>query len=306
MHGGPSWYGLIGETNSFSEDSPWKERLEDALPSNWEYVIQPGARDPKADWLQYLVPTYYDDLVESNTDEWIEQYVDNQITPSLSGQAVFKNTFSHDFHVSETPLVPDRGYPLCIGMDFARHPAAIITQVDHRGRFLCFEEVEHANCGIEKFINEYLVPVLNRQKYANMPIYVVGDPSGANRGQVGEESVFDAVKRLGYVAYPASTNFIDPRLRAVEAYLIRQYGGKAAFLIDPKGCPLLIRAMQSEYKYKIKRDGEIDNKPDKRRPWADLADALQYAALGSNARLRGRLMRPTQPATAPPPAAGWT
>ena len=306
MHGGPSWYGLIGETNSFSADSPWNEKLEMALPSNWTYTVQPGARDPKADWLQYLVPTYYDDLVDSNTDEWVKQYVDNQITPSLSGQAVFKNTFSTDFHVSETPLIPERGYPICVGMDFARHPAAIITQVNHLGRFLCFDEVEQANCGIEKFINEYLAPVLNKQKYANMPIYIVGDPSGVAKGNVGEESVFDAVKRLGYPAYPATTNYIDPRLRAVESYLIRQYGGKAAFLVDSVGCPLLVRAMQAEYRYKIKRNGEIEDKPDKRRPWADLADALQYAALGSGSAIRGRIMRPRAQAAPPPPTSGWT
>jgi len=29
MNGGPSWYGVIGETNSFSEDSPWNAILEE-------------------------------------------------------------------------------------------------------------------------------------------------------------------------------------------------------------------------------------------------------------------------------------
>ena len=39
-------YGVMMETNSFSEDSPWYERLEENLPSNWDYFVQPGAFDP--------------------------------------------------------------------------------------------------------------------------------------------------------------------------------------------------------------------------------------------------------------------
>ena len=70
MHGGPTWYGVFGETNSFSEDDPWYNKLELDKPASWDYFVQPGARDPGAENLANLQPNYYSDLVENNTPEW--------------------------------------------------------------------------------------------------------------------------------------------------------------------------------------------------------------------------------------------
>jgi hypothetical protein len=50
----------------------------------------------------------------------------------------------------------------------------------------------------------------------------VGDPSGVAKGNVSEESCFDALQRLGLPCFPAPTNDIEPRLRAVEALLGRR------------------------------------------------------------------------------------
>jgi hypothetical protein len=55
-----------------------------------------------------------------------------------------------------------------------------------------------------------------------MKMCVVGDPSGVAKSNISEESCFDAVQRHGLPAYPAPTNDIEPRLRAVENLLLRQ------------------------------------------------------------------------------------
>jgi hypothetical protein len=304
--GGPTWYGLIMESNSFNEDSPWYELLEEELPSNWGYFVQPSGLSPDAENVENLPATYYEDLITANSEDWVKQYVENKIQGSLAGQAVFANSFIPDFHISTDEIPVTSGYPLCIGMDFARHPAAIITQIDHQGRFNVLAELEAPNMGLEKFIFRYLVPLLATKRFVNKSVYIVGDPSGVARGNIGEESIFEALKRLGYIAYPAMTNYIDPRLRAVEKYMVRQIGGKAGFLVDKLHCPLLIRALRSEYRFKQRKNGEMEEKPDKRRPWADLSDALQYACLGSSPAIRGRIMQPVRPSAPPPPAAGWT
>jgi hypothetical protein len=306
--GGPTWHGVFMETNSFTQDSGWYEKLDLSLPANYDYFIQPGAFEPDAENRENLPPGYYENLMEANSDEWVDQYIHNLIGPSLSGQAVFRNSFDTSYHVADGQLLPVPGHPLIIGMDFARHPAAIIGQIDHIGRLLIFKELEQENCGVERFITEFLSPALAEARFASNPVYIVGDPSGIAKSQIGEESTFMAVRRIGYTAYPASTNHIDPRLRAVEKFLIQNRGGEPAFLIDPDGCPLLIRSLQYEYKYKIKKNGQLEDKPDKVRPWADLCDALQYLCLGTAQNIRGRVMRPkrdfseSQPAS----AAGWT
>jgi hypothetical protein len=303
------WYGLWGETNSFSEDSAYYDFLELERPGNVAYFIQPGAFEEGAENRENLPPRYYEEMLESNTPEWANQYIHNKITPSLSGQAVFRNSFSTMFHVSKEELNPIPGYPMIIGMDFARHPAAIFGQIDNQGRLLILQETDAENCGVERFIDEFVKPLLYQPRFAGIPSYIVGDPAGAQRSQIGEESVFEALKRLGFAAIPAQTNPIDPRLRAVEGWLNRSREGKAMMLFDGRNCPNLILSMQSKYRFKIRKTGEMEDKPEKTRPWADLADALQYLCLGTASNLRGRVM--SAMGQRPPPqsqvaSGGWT
>ncbi len=316
-NGGPTWHGVIGETNSFSEDSPWYPILEEKVmadgkprPETWGYWVQPGARDPGAENRENLVPGYYEDLITNSSDEWVEQYVDNKITPSLAGEAVFRASFRHDFHVAKGTLLPVPGTLVVVGMDFGRNPAAVITQVDARGRLVVIDELiteKAGSMGVEQFITTLLRPLLAQAKYARLPVGIVGDPAGIARGQIGEESVFKAVTRLGFASQPAMTNLIDPRLRAVEKWLLQQRDGGAALLISPH-CTNLIRAMQSRYRYERLKGGQLKPMPTKTHPWSDIADALQYAVLGHSGNVLSRLnriRRNDKPMAAPPPQA-WT
>jgi len=306
-HGGATRYGLIAESNSFRTDSPWYELLEEKLPVNWEYFVQPSALSVEADWKKYLPPAYYEDLIDSNTPEWVEQYVENRYGESLDGQAVFKNSFNKEFHVSKTELTPIPLMPIIIGLDFARWPAAVFCQVDPRGRLLIFDELEMENTGVEAFIRQYVLPKLASDRFRMCQHYAVGDPSGVQRSQVGEESVFDAVRRIGLPCYPAMTNSIAPRLRAVEKLLLQQRDGKAALLIDPR-CKILTQAFLHKYRYKRRSTGVIDDmKPEKIRPWADVMDALEYAVLGTNHAIKTRaLNRLTVKKYNKVPVGAWT
>jgi hypothetical protein len=304
------WYGLFMETNSFSEDSPWYKLLEEDLPKNWGYFVQPGAFDPKAENRENLPPRYYEDLLESNTPEWVDQYIHNKISPSLSGQAVFRNSFDHNFHVSDHALNPIPGYPLIIGMDTGRNPAAVVGQIDHIGRLLVLASVWAENIGMENFLSTHLTPLLSTERFAGLAAYLVLDPACRQRSQIGEESVIDCARRQGYQAVPAMTNAIEPRLRAVEKFLIEQRNGGPAMLFDPVNAHDLVLAMQSRYRYKKKKDHSLESKPEKLHPWSDLADSCQYLALGTQSNLRGRMMarlgRDTTKAGPEPTASGWT
>lgn len=307
MRGGPTWYGVFGETNSFSEDDAWHGKLELELNPNWGYFVQPGARDPGAENLENLQPNYYADLVENNTTEWVEQYIDNRVTPSLSGESVFRASFRPDFHIAKQSLRPVPHTMLIVGMDFGRSPAMVITQMDPRGRILVLGESTSENMGIEQFCATKLQPIVAHPDYARLPIGVVGDPAGRIRSQIGEESIFDALKRLGLSAQPAQTNAIEPRLRAVEKWFLQQRDGGPAIMISPD-CTMLIRALRSKYRYAKRKDGQLQPLPNKDHPWSDIADALQYAVLGHSTRVAARFMRPRRDLNAdkPPSAAGWT
>lgn len=317
-NGGPTWHGVIGETNSFSEDSQWYPILEEQVmpdgkprPPTWGYWIQPGARDPGAENRENLVPGYYEDLIANNTQEWVEQYVDNKITPSLAGEAVFRASFKTDFHVAKKNLLPVPGTLVVVGMDFGRNPAAVLTQIDIRGRLVVLDELiteEVGSMGLEQFVVQKLRPMLAQPKYMRLPIGIVGDPAGISRTQIGEESVFRALNRLGFAAQPAQTNNIEPRLRAVEKWLLQQRDGGAALLVSPH-CTNLIRAMQSRYRYeRHKTTNELKPMPTKSHPWSDIADALQYGVLGHSGNVLSRLnrVRRNDKPKPPPSPKAWT
>lgn len=299
----PTWYGLIAETNSFSEDSPWFDELELNKPDSWYYLVQPGAYDPKADWLQYLTKTYYADLLEANGEHWARQYIHNEITPSLSSQAVFAKSFDQDYHVVDE-LNFIHSLPLVLGMDTGRNPACVAGQLDPRGRVNILASLHAENMGMEQFLQDHVQPML-MASFERAYAYAIVDPAGRSRSQIGEESVIECIKRCGIPAYPASTNQISPRLRAVEGYLNRRDG----MAIDARYNHQLIVALRYGYRFARAKDLALKELPDKSHPDSDLADALQYLCLGIESRMIGRhVQRAKGGGSQPrePTAAGWT
>lgn len=304
--GNPSWYGMVADTNMPTIGSPWHRFMEN-LPADWQKFIQPSGMGMLAENLNWLTQTdatmklplnhpvriaqgrqYYQRLVNmyGEQDDWTRRYVYAEYGNDPSGAAVFKNTFKPSFHIiDETMLIP--GYPIIVAQDFGRNPWSLICQPDHMGRLLVHQEVPATNIGLEKHVNERLKPILFKD-YLGFKVAIVGDPSGVAKGSVSEESCFDALKRLGLPAFPAPTNDIEPRLRAVEAMLGRQTNGGPTLVISRRGCPFLCRAMSGGYRFKKTKEGAMRVIPDKengedfqgqRVAYSHVCDDLQYACL---------------------------
>lgn len=280
----PTWKGLIMVSNPYGEGTEWHRALEVDKPEGWEMFRQPSGLSQEAENLQNLPPNYYEQLCEGASEAWIKVHVHGLNGDDKSGAAVFGDSFNPEFHTAHgLRHSSDRSY--LIGLDTDRNPAAIICQMDAFGRMLVLKEVFAEGMGMETFVTTMLTPVM----YDRFPgrAFIVGDPSGVRRSSITEESTFQALARLGYDAVPAPTNLVDPRLRAVEERLNTQIGGGGALLIDRGGCPNLIRAMASEYRYPRSKRGELGTGPEKRHPWSDLCDGLQYACLGAAMSRRG-------------------
>jgi hypothetical protein len=276
-----------GMSNPPDADSFWEQYYNDP-PGNADVFTQPGGTDPLADWLQYLPDGYYQNLMTSNDQDWVDVYVHAKFGKSLAGKPVFRS-FDSRYHVSDTPIQPltgtiaeqrmslsDQEYPLIIGMDFGLTPACTINQQDARGRFLTLDELVSEGMGILRFCREMLRPLLTN-RFPGMPVIIIGDPAGTQRAQTDERSVFDVLKAEGFTVIPAKTNSIQARLAAVEALLSGQVDTGARHLIDPR-CKKLITALRSGYRYKVKKTGDIEDKPDKNF-YSHIADAHQYACL---------------------------
>jgi len=330
--GVPSWYGFISDTNMPVELSDWHKLMTEP-PPDWQIFIQPSGMAPEAENLCHLVQTeetkklaeddqlriaqgrkYYERFLQQYPADhpWIKRYVFAMYGDDPSGEAVFRATFKPTFHVvDDTFVIP--GYPLIVGQDFGRNPWSLIGQLDHTGRLLIHEEIPATNIGLEKHCYEALRPRLYSNKFVGSRAIVVGDPAGIARGTIAEETSFDALRRLGFAAFPAPTNDIDTRLRAVEALLGRQINAGPALCINRRSCPWLVRAMSGGYRYTRTKLGGLRPIPEKmgKEGFDHVSDCLQYIALCVHGNIVQELLRRSNPYQKRPDrpvitAAGWT
>lgn len=285
----PSWFGIIGETNSFNEGSDWHRFLVLERPPEYAFFRQPSGLSPEAENVSNLPPNYYQRLAEGQSEDWCKVYIENEFGIDLSGQSVFRASFDHGTHVTEGLQVnPFR--PIMISMDFGRTPCAILQQVAPDGTLNVLEEVVSEDMGLEQFVRQKLQPLLYSSTYSGRETYIVADPAGIAKSQVNELSCFDVLKASGFRAYPASTNEIGARVRAVESLLLQTRMGKPAVRIDGHKCPTLVKALWHDYRYKRKRSGELLPTPEKNFA-SHIADAFQYGCLAVATDLPGRILR---------------
>lgn len=325
--GGATWMGIIADTNFPSEGSDWYKFMETDVPADTQIFKQPGGLDVEAENLEWLTQTpdtlvlapsdpvrraqgrkYYERLSRSNHPDWVRRYVHAQYGDDPSGTAVFRESFKSSFHVADE-LMPVASMPIIVGQDFGRDPWSIICQLDHKGRLLVLEEVPAEDIGLELHIQRSLRPRLMDPRYLGRPIAIVGDPSGISKSSIYEETTFDVMKRMGFMAFPAPTNDIDPRLRAIDAYLLSARDGGPGMLIDKTRCPTVIRGLGGGYRYAKTKAGQRKPLPDKNE-YSHPIDALQYACLATHGGMSGmitnRLKRPVASNRPKFSAAAWT
>jgi hypothetical protein len=311
--GGASWRGIICDTNPWDTDAPYHDRMVLNPRPAWGLYHQPSALGADAENVINLPDGYYQDLMEDRDEDWSAVHVESQWGTSNAGQAVFRRTFHAGTHVKDMQILVNPNRPVMVGLDFGRTPCAVIGQNDNFGRAIIMREIVTEGMGLLQMVEEHLKPVLTAPPFAGRRVFIVGDPAGRQRSQVTEETPFDVLKSLGFLAYPASTNAIDARLLAVERLLRSTVAGEPALQISRAGCPTLIRSLGNHYRYRRRRDGALDDLPEKLHPWSDIVDALQYFCLGVASNFTGRVLarerrwldnyaRPQAPVS----AAGWT
>lgn len=309
---GCSRSGMIMDTNMPAGDSWFGKRMQDEK-SGWDVHIQPPAAlgpeeyllrygedageedvhvdfdgrewviNPEADNLGNLKADYYPTAIRGKNKDFVDVYVLSRYGRELGGSPVYENVWKRDFHVlggdgksvDIHPLISEE-YPVVIGLDFGRTPAAVFLQADPRGRVTVLSEVAAENCGIERFLKDYLRPHIN-QHFPRCAFVVAPDPAGFHKQQIGEMSMVDVIKKGGFKVSRPPSNDPEKRIAAVEDLLMGHIDGKARFRVHPS-CRGVIKGFDSGYRYKQKKNGELESRPDKNEH-SHLADALQYGAM---------------------------
>ena len=316
--GGPSWSGVIADTNAPEEDHWWpimagevpipdhipREQAKMLVkPDNWNFFTQPSGmletkdeegeiqdykENPKAENQKNILSNYYSNLIRGKTKSWIDVYVMNRLGHIQDGKPVYP-MFASEVHIAKEEIPVAANVPVYVGIDFGLTPAAVLAQ-KVRGRWFVQSEIVAIDMGIVRFA-EVLRQELATRFSAASEVIIYGDPAGDFRAQTDESTPFHILRGAGLRAYPAPSNSVDLRLESVSSQLTKMVEGKPALLIDRR-CPQLIKGFEGGYAYKrMEVSGErYADKPDKNM-FSHVHDAAQYLFLGAG---EGRALMNTQ------------
>jgi hypothetical protein len=220
---------------------------------------------------------YYENLAQGKSDAWKKQFIEAEWGYSIAGKPVVP-TFNRDLHVSKTALIPNPYTPLVIGYDPGLTGTALLFgQSDSFGRLLILDEIILSGYGTERMCNDKLIPLLN-QKYRGYEVIIAPDPACQSRAQTNETSVLDILRQQKFKKYwsvkVGPTNFIAPRLAAIEHFTTRLTEKGAALQIDPR-CRHIIKALASGWRYEKTKGGSEKETPEKNDS-SHPGDALTY------------------------------
>ena len=304
--GGPTWTGVIADTNAPEEDHWWpimsgevpvpdhisaEEAKMLVAPDNWKFFTQPSGMietkdengaitgyqpNESAENQKNMLKSYYSNLIQGKTKSWIDVYVMNRLGNINDGKPVYPMWVS-DIHVGKEEIPIASGVPVYVGLDFGLTPAAVFGQCV-RGRWLILQEIVAFDMGIVRFAELLRQEIATR--YSGCEVNIIGDPAGDFRAQTDESTPFQVLRGAGLTARPAQSNDVSLRIEAVAGTLNRMVEGQSGLLVDYR-CKELIKGFEGGYGYRrMQVSGErYDDKPDKNR-FSHIHDALQYLMLG--------------------------
>jgi len=260
-------------------------RLTGYLENSPEERERLGLEDPEASaenmkW----IPESYLNLIKGKSKSWIDTYVMNRVGLYRKGKPVFES-FVPETHISKERVMFRPEWPLIVGLDFARNPAAVMCQMI-RGQMYVLDEF-----GMENVSAGTFAPLLRQRLAKNFPgvfktdgpgIQFWGDPTGDSMGQGTDNTPYQIFRSNGMAVSPApGNNSISLRLAAVEGLLSKMVDGSPALLLDPH-LRTLKAGMGGAYHFaKVQgQAGRHHDKPHKDR-FSDYCDAFQYACLGA-------------------------
>lgn len=298
IDGGPTWFGIFGDTNSPDDDSWYYNLAEEVKPKGWEFWRQPGGVvkeikkndighllwtgkwliNEEAENIKNLPDNYYLEGMEGKATDWISVNLANEYGDTNDGKPIYEKQWNDTVHSSSSiKKIPN--HPIIVGLDFGLTPAAVIGQETPSGCVNILHEVIGDGQGIKQFAQEALKPLLNRE-YRDCDWNFVGDPSGTKRADTDEDTVFKVLDRLGLTADAASTNDPEIRWEAVREPLQQLRDGKPAFQLH-KRCKVTRKGFNSGYHFKrvqVSGTTRYSSKANKNK-FSHSHDALQYLCL---------------------------
>lgn len=250
--GGPSWFGVILDTNPpdsdskfyrFFEEKIWLKDFErmrrdgdlpaDMRPEQYAAIFkQPSGLSPQAENLSNLPGgrRYYANLSAGKSAEWVKVYVHGEYGFVVEGKLVYPE-YSDAIHCKEVD--PVEGVTIERTWDWGLTPACVFSQLLPDGRWLVFDEMTSDNMGADEFSDEVLEHCARAFK-GRASFDDVGDPAGEQRAQTDKKTCFEILHAKDIMIRGAMTQ--DPTLRqeSVRKPLRTLIGGEPQFILHPR------------------------------------------------------------------------
>ena len=283
--GGPTWSGIIMDTNPPDSDHWWYKLFEEDRPEGWSIYHQPGGLDEKAENIENLPPNYYTRLQGGHDQAWIDVYVHGKYGYVKDGKPVYPE-FADQIHVLEEPpinLLPKHGKSVIIygGVDFGLTPAAVFAQQAPNGQWQVLSELVTEDMGAMRFGDLMLQHMQEHYPYAKFKIW--GDPAGDDRAQTDEKTPMMILRAKGIPIVPAPSN--DPVIRretVATCMTTLTMSGTPRLVMSPN-CTQLRKAKAGGYKLRrlqVSGEEKYVDKPDKNK-YSHVAEAEQYLLVGA-------------------------
>ena len=312
INGGPSWCGIILDTNPCDDDHWYYKLAEEERPDTWEFFRQPGglmrvaeSYEPNPDAENvFNLPggyNYYLQQVPSKSEDWINVFLLGNYGSTKDGKPVYPE-YNDKVHCLPKDVEAERGLPIVLGWDFGLTPACVVMQVSAGGKIIILDELISEDMGIRQFANDVVKPHLNNY-YSGFQIVSAGDPAGNIRAQTDERTCLQELLEAGIYTEPASTNDFIPRRESVAFFMTKMSDGKPAFMLNPR-CTNLRKGFLGRYKYERLKTSGLARYKDRpvKDMYSHIQDALQYACLRVRSGItpaRARAVRKTS-------SKGWT
>lgn len=287
----PTWHGMIGDTNAPDEDHWYFKLAEEVKPNGWIFYRQPGGllpgkktgewvSNPVAENLKNLPKGYYTNGAEGKEQDWIKINLGNEYGFVVEGRPVHPE-YVDSTHTATDFIDADKRYPLVLGLDFGRTPAAAIMQyIESLGRWniideFCSDDMSAAVFGpeLKRYIDRF---------YPGMNVIAWGDPAGESQGQATEDTPIRIVRASGIPVYAAPSNVPALRRAALANPATRIcMDGLPGLQVSPRA-RMIRKGLMGGFCYrrlKIAGESRYTDNPDKNQ-YSHPVEAAEYGALG--------------------------
>jgi len=197
--GGPSWYGIIADTNPPDSDHWWYNLFEEKDADGFNLYHQPSGLSDEAENIENLPGPYYTNMMQGKDQEWINVYVHGQYGFIADGKPVFPE-YNDDIHHTDDELPLAGNGTIYVGIDFGLTPAATIGQITASGQMQIIDELVTEDMGAVNF-GKLLHEKLSRE-YCGCQLEIYADPAGEQRAQTDEIRPFQILWNQGIEAWP--------------------------------------------------------------------------------------------------------